>query len=260
MCDDSSVVAEEIRPKTLQLIDDGKVVFEGFDQFAFPEKEVSPLLTDNNRLFLDTLAYFLNKYPAKNLTITSFYRSTERNIPYGYFENLGVARAAEIRKMLVDAGIEENRVTLDYGLSEDLFLKEPLVFEAYLLEQPDEFEKIQFTFKNMTFSDANFEFDSDVFNPGEPLKLYADSLKVYLDGNPSKTLTIIGHTDNIGDTKYNLDLGQRRANSAKSYFEQKYQIGPARILVESEGESKPVAPNDTHQNRQKNRRVNFVLQ
>ncbi|MCB9297603.1 MAG: OmpA family protein [Lewinellaceae bacterium] len=115
----------------------------------------------------------------------------------------------------------------------------------------------------MTFSDANFEYNSDVFKPGEPFKLYADSVKTYFDLNPEGILRIVGHTDSIASADYNLDLGMRRAQSARDYFR---GLGiEAKIVVESQGEERPVAPNsnpdgsDNPEGRQKNRRVNFIL-
>lgn len=253
LCED---VPADVRLKTLQLTEGDTVLLEGFDQFAFDSASVAPRLNENNQLFLDTLAAYLQQYPDKNLTITSFYRVSESEIQPGFYENIGVARAAEIRKELMKRGIEEQRVSLDHGLSEDEALQEPLLFELYVT--PEEFAKVQFSFTNMTFSDANFAFDSDEFRPGEPFLLYADSVKIYLDRNEEEKLTIIGHTDNIGQEQYNYNLGMRRAKSAREYFRELGVV--ADIEVDSKGETVPVAANDSAEGRQKNRRVNFVLE
>ena len=249
-------VSTDIRLKTLQLTEGDTVLLSGFDQFAFDSAAVAPRLNENNDLFLDTLATLLKQSPEKNLTITSFYRVSEAEIQPGFFENIGVARAAEVRKELMKRGIEEIRISLDHGMSEDESLQEPLLFEFYLI--PEDFAKVQFSFTNMTFSDANFAFDSDEFKPGEPFLLYADSVKTFLEQNIGKDLTIIGHTDNIGVEKYNFNLGLRRAKSARAFFK---ELGVnADIEVDSKGEKEPVATNDSAEGRQKNRRVNFVLE
>ena len=174
------------------------------------------------------------------------------------YEYLGLARANATRLLLEERGIQKERITMDYGLSEDEELKEPILFNMYI-SIPDEFEKLAFTFKNMTFSDANFAFDSDIFEPGEAFLAYADSVKTYLDLNPNSSLTIIGHTDNKGKEKYNLDLGKRRAKSAMAFFRDSLEVN-SEILIDSEGEKRPVATNDTEEGQQKNRRVNFILQ
>ena len=261
MCNEVEEV-EDVRLQTLQFTEGDSTIYSGFDQFKFDTMAVRPILNENNRLFLDTVAAYLNADTLKKLTITSFYRESEKGEEYGMYENLGVARAAEIRKLLVRRGIAENRISLDYGLSEDEYLLEPLQFDGFII--PDEFETVQFTFTNMTFSDANFEYGSDVFRPGTPFLSYADSVKTFLELNPNNRLTVIGHTDNKGTEKFNYRLGLRRANSAKEYF-QEMGIDPEKIEIESQGEKQPVAPNtrngrDYPDGRQKNRRVNFVLQ
>ncbi len=255
---------EDTRMKTLKLTEGDSVILKGYDQFAFDSASYQPRLNANNEAFLDTVASILKASPERNMTITAFYRDSEKEVRPGFFENLGLARADQVRKLLMQRGIEQNRISLDHGLSEDAGLREPLLFSLYDPNNiPRDFEKVVFTFRNMTFSDANFEYNSDVFNPGEPFKLYADSVKTYLNLNPEALLRIVGHTDSIASADYNLDLGMRRAQSARDYF--RSQGVEAKIVVESMGEERPVAPNsnpdgtDNPEGRQKNRRVNFIL-
>jgi OOP family OmpA-OmpF porin len=261
VCNVKQLCVEEpvdVRLKTLELKDDGVVILEEYDEFAFDAGEQRPRLNANNESFLDTLAQMLNADSTRSLTITAFYRESEKDIQPGFFENLGVARGDEIRKLLVERGVDQNRISLDHGISEDESLSSPLLFDLYTTDVPDEYDKVQFTFTNMTFSDANFAFDSDEFKPGEPFHLYADSVKVYFEQNPDKKMIIIGHTDNIGEKKYNLNLGLRRAESSREYFR---ELGVAvDIEVDSKGEKRPVASNKTSEGRQKNRRVNFVIE
>lgn len=249
---------EDVRLKTLQLVEEDTILLDGYDQFAFDSTDVRPRINANNAEFLDTLAAYLGLFPDKNLTIIGDYLAAEDSLEVGFFENIGVARAAEIRKLLMRRGVEEKRISLDYRLSKDTLLREPIAFEVFVANRPDEFENTLFSFTNMTFSDANFEFDSDKFTPGDPFISYADSVKTYLALNPEKSLRIVGHTDNIGTTKYNKDLGLRRAKSARKYFEDLGVL--TAIKVGSEGESRPAASNETDEGRQKNRRVNFVLE
>ncbi len=261
VCNVKQLCVEEpvdVRLKTLQLKDDGVVLLDGYDEFAFDAGQQAPRLNANNQSFLDTLAYLLNADTTRKLTITAFYRESEKDIQPGFFENLGVARADEIRKLLVERGVEQSRISLDHGISEDESLSAPLLFDLYTADVPDEYDKVQFTFRNMTFSDANFAFDSDEFKPGEPFHLYADSVKIYFSQHPDKKMIIIGHTDNIGEKKYNHELGLRRARSSMEYFR---ELGVAvDIEVDSKGERRPVASNKTSEGRQKNRRVNFVIE
>ena len=246
------------RLKTLTLREGDRIILQGYDQFAFDSAQVRPRLNNNNRVFLDAVANYLQQNPENNLHITAFYRQSEEGIKSGFFENLGVARAAELRKELTRRGILEDRITLDYGLSQSASLGEPALFEAYSSLAGGPFARGRFTFHNMTFTQDKFRFDSDTFRPEEPFMLYADSVKTYLELNPGKRLIIEGHTDYIGPKVYNEDLGLRRAKNARQYFR---ELGiTADIEVRTMGETQPVASNKTASGRAKNRRVNFIIE
>jgi peptidoglycan-associated lipoprotein len=66
---------------------------------------------------------------------------------------------------------------------------------------------------------------------------------------------IEGHTDNVGDAKYNESLGLLRAEAVKRYLYEKHQVPLHKINVISYGEEKPAAPNNTRDGRAQNRRV-----
>ncbi len=259
LCDDRPTAAENSeRRRNLQLRDGDQILLDGYEQFAFDSAGVSPRLTPDNERFLDTLAGILLQDTSRDLTITGFYRPSEEGQESGFFENLGLARADAIRRLLSERGVAESRITLDHGISDQAGLPEPLTFALYGNGAAGDFEKLAFTFTNMTFSQDNFKFDSDVFDPGEPFLLYADSVLTYLEQNPEKSLTIVGHADYTGTEQYNYDLGLRRAQSAKTFFEQRGVAAP--IEVRSAGETQPVAPNNDPRGREKNRRVNFILE
>jgi hypothetical protein len=71
-------------------------------------------------------------------------------------------------------------------------------------------------------------------------------------------LSVEGHTDSQGDESYNLGLSDRRAASVLSYLIQEFGIDGARLSSRGLGETQPVAPNDTAEGRQQNRRVELV--
>jgi outer membrane protein OmpA-like peptidoglycan-associated protein len=259
LCDDEPAAPVDERLRNLMLLhEDGDTLLYGYDQFAFDSSSLTLRLNDNNRAFLDTLTDLLQADTTQRLTITGFYLATETLAP-GFFENMGVGRADAIRQLLTAMGLPETIIDLDHATLTDSVLREPAAFKLYNFSGlPEEFATTAYTFTNMTFSDANFAFDSDEFRPGEPFKLYADSVRTYFALNPEKGMTIVGHTDNIGGRRYNLDLGLRRAQSAREYFR---DLGvTADIAVDSKGKTEPVAPNNSAANRQKNRRVNFIIE
>ena len=73
------------------------------------------------------------------------------------------------------------------------------------------------------------------------------------------TLTVVGHTDNVGSDKYNQDLSLRRAHSVANYFESK-KVDPVRMAISGKGESQPVASNASEGGRQLNRRVEIYVE
>ncbi len=253
----------DTRPNTLTLSYGEEVLLENYDQFLFKKGEQLPTLNDDNKSFLDSVAALLNQWNERNLTITGFYTEGEKNSPLSntFQENLGLARAEAIRKLLIARGVSQKRISLDHQLVNNNKLIEHIQFTLYPAgvdeENPEEYAKTQFTFHDMTYSDANFAVDSDVFNPGPAFKLYADSVVNYLQTRNDARLTIIGHTDNSGNHGYNDLLGLKRAKSARRYFKNKGVT--TTIKTESRGERQPVAPNDTDANKQKNRRVNFLI-
>jgi outer membrane protein OmpA-like peptidoglycan-associated protein len=73
------------------------------------------------------------------------------------------------------------------------------------------------------------------------------------------TLTIIGHTDNVGGASYNQKLSQDRALSVARYLESK-DVNPLRLATSGKGESAPIASNGSEAGRQQNRRVEILVE
>ena len=81
-----------------------------------------------------------------------------------------------------------------------------------------------------------------------------------LRDNPEWSLTVNGHTDNIGGDVYNLDLSKRRAAAVKQALITQYRITPERLSTDGFGASRPVDTNDTLAGRARNRRVELTRQ
>ncbi len=79
-----------------------------------------------------------------------------------------------------------------------------------------------------------------------------------LNSYPDHKLSIIGHTDSVGDASKNEILSINRAKACFSYLVSK-GIDPDRLIVGGLGESTPIADNKTSFGRQLNRRVEFKL-
>jgi len=101
-----------------------------------------------------------------------------------------------------------------------------------------------------------FDFDKWDLRPESFIEL--DRVVKLLQENPAIVIEMSAHTDSFGSDDYNFNLSDNRARSVMQYILSK-GIDPKRITSQGYGESKPVAPNDTPENRQLNRRVEFTI-
>jgi len=73
------------------------------------------------------------------------------------------------------------------------------------------------------------------------------------------TLTVVGHTDNVGANDYNQKLSERRAHSVAEYLESK-RVNGMRLALAGKGETQPIASNSNESGRQQNRRVEIYVE
>jgi len=108
------------------------------------------------------------------------------------------------------------------------------------------------------FINENIHFDFDKYNllplARKILKKKAD----WLWNNPDVSVIIEGHCDERGTNEYNLALGDRRAESARTYLIN-LGIAGSRLTTISNGEERPVNPGDYEVAWAKNRRAHFTL-
>jgi peptidoglycan-associated lipoprotein len=95
-----------------------------------------------------------------------------------------------------------------------------------------------------------FAFDSSELDEESRKKLTENAN--WLKKDPARTLTIEGHTDEVGTPEYNLGLGERRARTTKDYLV-RLGIQEKRVSIITYGEERPAGSEDT-----KNRRSMFI--
>ena len=101
-----------------------------------------------------------------------------------------------------------------------------------------------------------FDFDKWDLRPESFVEL--DRVVKLLKENPAIEIEMSAHTDSRGSDEYNFTLSDNRAKSVREYILSK-GITAARIISQGYGETKPEVPNDTDENRQLNRRVEFTI-
>jgi outer membrane protein OmpA-like peptidoglycan-associated protein len=102
-----------------------------------------------------------------------------------------------------------------------------------------------------------FETDSSTIKPGfdSTMDKVADVVLRY----GKTTLTVVGHTDNVGSNDYNQKLSERRAHSVAEYLESK-RVNGMRLALAGKGETQPIASNTSETGRQANRRVEIYVE
>ena len=101
-----------------------------------------------------------------------------------------------------------------------------------------------------------FSFDSAALRQESISNL--QKLTEIINRDDNTILLIVGHTDSVGDERYNLGLSERRAQSAADYMIDQ-GLAPSRVQIEGRGEYEPIAENDTEAGRQENRRVEVAI-
>jgi peptidoglycan-associated lipoprotein len=116
--------------------------------------------------------------------------------------------------------------------------------------------------KYFVLENIYYNFDKADIRPDAAKEL--DKLVQLLVDNPEIKIELGSHTDSVDTESYNLNLSQRRAESAVNYIISK-GIAPDRLVAKGYGESRPIARNtnpdgtDNKKGRDKNRRTEFKI-
>ncbi len=110
--------------------------------------------------------------------------------------------------------------------------------------------------KTVRLDNIFFAFDSYKLKPESEPELRF--LTTFLQRNPRLSIEIQGHTDNVGSDEVNSTLSQQRAESVRTYLLNQ-GIDAERVTAKGYGESMPIAPNDSPENRKLNRRTEFKI-
>lgn len=105
-------------------------------------------------------------------------------------------------------------------------------------------------------SSITFDFNSAHLTPQAQSAL--DSVANVLNQYRDSTITITGHTDDVGSDSYNQRLSEQRAASVSTYLTQR-GVNYGRLRSQGMGEKMPKYPNVNESNRAQNRRVELAI-
>jgi outer membrane protein OmpA-like peptidoglycan-associated protein len=77
---------------------------------------------------------------------------------------------------------------------------------------------------------------------------------------PRSQIVVEGHTDSYGSDEGNLALSRRRAEAVSAYLSGTLGVQAFRISAVGYGETQPIASNETAQGRERNRRIDVIIE
>ena len=183
----------------------------------------------------------------ETLEITGQYRADEANATNS--ENLGVARALEVAKLLKPP-LTDDRITV----------RGQLVKEGDS-DKTSPFKSIAFRYLKNTKTIKEIDNQTTIyFPPNSDKRIQNAEIEAYLNDvaervkRTGETIKITGHTDNLDSRAHNQALGLKRANIVKDYLIGK-GVSTSKINTFSKGETEPEVSNRTREGRAKNRRA-----
>jgi len=141
----------------------------------------------------------------------------------------------------IDQLSQESREALRRAQEAGVLAKGKVVFEQAFTEDRVKFKIDQYELDKMA-QDALSEFAN---------RVKALDAQYFIE--------IQGHTDDTGGSRYNDELGQKRADSVRRYLSRTHNVPLNRMSTISYGDTLPVEPNRTAKGRAANRRVVLVV-
>jgi len=176
--------------------------------------------------------------------------------------NIGLSqrRAAAVSAYLVSTGVEAAKLR-DIGRGEN----DPIASND-TKEGQAENRRVEIVVIGEPRALDNIRFPSVALFPRRSAEL-TDTGKAVLDKNISDAkvmldrsvfIEVVGHTDDVGDDAYNMDLSEKRAAAVSQYLIDSGVDGSKMVAIGA-GESQPITTNTTEQGRAENRRVEVLV-
>jgi len=226
-------------------VERGPITFEWSDKKA----QTTAAFTDYKADILK------NKTTDNLLEIIGYYSAEETN--NSSFENMGLARAHQTRELFAK-DIPEERIRLRAELRDATTAMQSQHFESvafnWIKQETKETEIIELSDKAIIL----FPFNSSVKEAAPSVDQFLDQLAARIKKSKEK-VSIIGHTDNVGEEERNQKLGRNRARQIRTILLEK-GVSRSQIVIGSKGETEPVATNETEEGRHQNRRVEVKVE
>jgi len=167
--------------------------------------------------------------------------------------------AAQVQQQAAQADAERSRLAAAQAAAATAQAEaEKAALRAQLLNQLNSILQTQDTARGLivNMSDVLFDTGSYTLKPGAREKLA--KISGVLLSHPGLSMQIEGHTDSVGTDEFNQQLSERRSGMVRDFLVDQ-GVAASTITARGFGKTQPVATNDTPEGRQRNRRVDLVV-
>ncbi|WJS93718.1 OmpA family protein [Flavobacterium johnsoniae] len=221
-------------------------------------------VSDSVTTGIEKLKAFLSSNPKQKVTITGYATSDEKNTTT--FENLGLARANDVKNYFVSKGMSENQFNTkgeildNWKMSADTLLG-PADYSFDAIDSTSAVSNESSALRDKINADPlilHFNTNQSRLNLTDAEKQKITAISQYLEQVKDAVVLVVGHSDNVGNRDSNIILGQKRADFSKNYLS-KNGIDAARIETSSKGPDEPIGDNNTSEGKAENRRTVITI-
>ena len=210
---------------------------------SFEVGGATPIVSDKFEEFNQRLLSRLGD--SNTLKITGLYSFDEINSTN--FEDLGLARAVAVQKMLEVIGIDQvTLATEQIELPIETKRLEGVSFHIFVRNE---------IYEETEFGAVIKGIDSTQDQMDPKLDAYLTYIAIE---KKDKVIDVIGHTDSTGNEGENFHLGLQNANRVREALIAK-GVPAENVSANSKGQSEPIADNTTEEGRSKNRRIELLI-
>ncbi len=247
---------------------DSRINIPDAEGFGF-EKSSDKLVAGNGAdIYWQEIANSLSQNKGKKLYLQGSYADTEKNTTK--FANLGIARAEAIKQLLITKGAPAAAIVTSGMKTEGAFFAGNTYVGGvnFLTQAPapaPNTAQVATPSKvaqgaGILIQPLNLYFATSAkdIKMTAQVKAYFDELKTYLAKNPTANVSVLGFTDNQGDSLKNVALSASRAEMVRDFMLTK-KFDAQRLVVRGKGSLRPIGNNETEAGRAQNRRVEVRL-
>lgn len=234
----------------------GDVVFNFEESISFIKNSSELNIPESLKKSYKIIRTYLENNPNTEVHIISKYSAAENlETP-----NLGIKRGQQIANLLKNNNVSKEKTVIKSVIDDLEFdvndrYENAISFQFAILNKkridalPIEFISLP---KKITFYP---KFSSSGILKNDHLKETMERVSTIMKQYPGSRITILGHTDDIGEHSYNYQKGLKFAEQVQQYFITQGKISKNRIEAMSKGEIEPMDSNLTSKGRNANQRV-----